>query len=93
MPEHESVAGALVREEVEVNDETEFFHEIAWCPDCQSPPTSDYAHVQYCNLHEQDATGSSDRLIANDYIARGEAGGEDNRAVCAFLHRDRKESK
>jgi hypothetical protein len=66
--------------------------ELGWCPDCQSPPTSDYAHVHYCSLHFPTTHGESDRLVGNEsaYIISGE-GGDGTQALCNFIHR-RKET-
>jgi hypothetical protein len=74
--------------------ETESFAELGWCPECQSPPTSDAAHVQYCHTHSPATQGESDRLVNTDaYLSGGgEAGGVDNRLMCEFLHRGRKEN-
>ena len=73
-------------------EESEFHAELSWCPECQAPSNSEYAHVRYCDQHAPVADGESDRLLdAPAYIERGEAGGDSNTAVCAFFHRATKE--
>lgn len=68
-------------------DETEFHAELSWCPDCQSPTNDKYTHVRYCDMHMPTSSGALDRIVDDPtYITRGEAGGESNRAVCAFFH-------
>lgn len=68
-------------------DETETFNELSWCPECQAPTNAEYAHVQYCQRHMPHSNGvDDDAVMEQEYIARGEAGGDSNRAVCAFLH-------
>ena len=72
-----------------MTEETEMFDELGWCPECQSPPRSDYAHVRYCDQHMPAASGVADHVVDTDsyYISRGEAGGDSNAIVCEFLHR------
>lgn len=68
--------------------ESEFIGELSWCPECQSPPTHDYAHVRYCDQHALARDGASDRLVEDTgYITRSYAGGVNNTAVCAFFYR------
>ena len=70
------------------SEETEMYKELSWCPECQSPPSSDFAHVLYCDQHMPGTGGVIDHVVGEpEYIARGEAGGESNAAVCAFFHR------
>jgi hypothetical protein len=75
-----------------VNDE--IIPELSWCPECQSPPTSDYAHVLYCDMHRPvSIPGVLDRVIIDggEYIFQGE-GGDGNSALLDFLHRGKKET-
>lgn len=71
-----------------MSDESPYHHELSWCPECQSPPNSDFAHLQYCQRHMPVSHGELDRLVDNsDYIASGDAGGESNKQFCDLFHR------
>lgn len=66
--------------------------ELGWCPDCQSPPKSDFAHVSYCVTHMPQQTGSMDRLVESpEYIFVADAG-DGTHALANFIHRGRKET-
>lgn len=69
--------------------ETEHFGELEWCPDCQSPPSSDFAHLKYCKTHMPTTGGSIDRVVdTSQYLSGGgEAGDVNNRLWCDLLHR------
>lgn len=76
-----------------MSEDTPYISELAWCPDCQSPPSSDFAHVAYCTTHMPVSEGAVDRLIDNrEYIFQGE-GGDGTHTLVNFIHRDRQETK
>lgn len=64
-----------------------------YCPGCE--PTADPLHeildVRWCGTHGQREHGLDDEMVvASAWISGSqEAGGEDNRLWCAFLHRNR----
>ena len=93
MSEHEGEQGILPQASgwlLEVSDEpetNEYMPELSWCPECQSPPCSDFAHVQYCDLHREYSAGTADHMMTNEYIVQGDAGGPANQAFCDMLHR------
>ena len=70
-----------------IPQETAYIKELAWCPECQSPP-SDFAHVQYCPNHMPPTPGELDRVVDTyEHIFQTDAGGEANKRLCDFLHR------
>lgn len=79
-----------------LNINREDIPEDTWCPDCQSPPEDErrcHATVKYCNEHrpsEKGSFGDVDFTQAYWYSA-ADAGGLDNKAVCDFFHRGRKD--
>lgn len=68
--------------------ETEHFNELSWCPECQAPSNSDYAHVRYCDMHLPIQEGESDRLVEDSgaHIFNNE-GGENGVVWCNWIHR------
>ena len=71
----------------DIQESNEYVPELSWCPECQSPPTSDFAHVQYCDVHRTLAPGLMDHVMNMDFIIQGDAGGAANQAFCDLLHR------
>lgn len=73
-----------------IPQETEYLKELAWCPDCQSPPSSDFSHVAYCQNHMPQTPGALDRVVdSSEHIFATDAGGEANKRLCDFIHRER----
>lgn len=61
----------------------------AWCPDCDGPPTADLYDLVYCWRHVPVRTGADDDRVPGDTTGGyTEAGGESNRAACAWIHRE-----
>ena len=59
------------------------------CPICHP---EDEGVIYYCDAHRPDSTGVDDHLALGlpPYLSGGaEAGGEENRVWCAFIHRKR----
>lgn len=63
----------------------------AYCPGCEpgADPLSEILDVHWCDLHAPCRAGSEDVLATGQGAAYGgaEAGGEDNRRWCEFIHR------
>jgi hypothetical protein len=61
------------------------------CPACKPDEDFRYAGVSWCGEHQPDRTGSEDKIASplGDSVNTmlSEAGGEENRKVCDFLHR------
>lgn len=69
------------------------FVPIHYCPGCEPrrDPVAEVLAVQYCAQHAPRTTGTEDeRVYVTTVISNTEAGGEDNRAWCQFLHRGRR---
>jgi hypothetical protein len=60
-----------------------------WCPTCSPEGTviPEPWEMFYCEVHRGGTSGESDRLIVETYIPQGEAGGDDSRKWCDFIHR------
>lgn len=89
---HRSEALSLVRQVPDVrqmsDEDNPYISELGWCPDCQSPPKSDFAHVAYCVSHMPPQSGALDRLVdSSEYIFQSDAG-EGSHALVEFIHRD-----
>jgi hypothetical protein len=63
----------------------------SYCPGCEpeADPVSEILDVGWCDAHNPTVDGLEDaKVIARAYpTGSAEAGGEPNRAVCAFVHR------
>lgn len=62
-----------------------------YCPTCEpeTDPINEIVDVMWCGNHHPDRSGDVDHVVsAHNYLSGGtEAGGEDNRLWCDFLHR------
>lgn len=61
----------------------------SWCPGCQPDrdPTVEILDVRWCDSHRQSDAGDEDVLGGGFLSGSAEAGGEGNRRVCDFIHR------
>lgn len=66
----------------------------AYCPTCEpdADPVAQVLDMRYCHLHDPRREGDMDRTVdQSQYLSGGsEAGGAENAAFCAFIHRGRK---
>ncbi len=74
----------------------------AYCPGCEpeADPTAEVLDVRYCERHAPERDGRDDDAVRSQQYLSGsaEAGGEENRLWCDFVHRreekkDEEESK
>lgn len=75
-------------------NETEYFSEQTWCPDCGGPPINEKAMIQYCMRHAPPTRGTQDPTNELPSGMMGnEAGGEDNVAFCRLIHRGKRKTR
>jgi hypothetical protein len=64
-----------------------------YCPSCdpEADPTLEVLDVRWCESHSPRSAGSHDDVVTAAAFLSGsiEAGGDDNRRWCEFLHRRR----
>ena len=58
-----------------------------WCPECAEEPAG-LTIAAYCWRHMPPTDGTDDALATPEAMGYTEAGGESNRAACAWIHRD-----
>jgi hypothetical protein len=65
----------------------------SYCPSCEpnADPTLEVLDVRWCEMHIPSREGPDDsRVVSEAYLSGGtEAGGEENRRWCEFIHRGR----
>ncbi len=66
---------------------------LTYCPDCQPErdPFVEVLDVFWCDAHRPSTAGEVDHVVNSSAYLSGssEAGGDDNKAYCAFFHRGR----
>lgn len=75
--------------------ETPQFPEETWCPECGGPPQNERAALAYCSIHMPVSRGAAD-TETNFPLAQtwgAECTGEENRKMCAFVHRGQQPAK
>jgi hypothetical protein len=60
------------------------------CPGCQPERDPREYVVRHCVIHDPSTRGSEDERVMQTYVnGTSEAGGDDNRRFCDWLHRKR----
>ena len=58
------------------------------CPKCDPEPGCSLPVMdRFCDRHRPSHAGVDDELVPETYLSNTDAGGDDNRAFCDWLHR------